>query len=141
MSVGRILLSLYLDGMIITGDNHDGIKSLKSYLPYWFAMKYLGLLSYFLGIEVLKSPKGYLFSQAKYISNLFERARFSDNQTVDMPLENKAKYFVTAGVPLPGPSLYCTIMGSLVYLTATMPNIAYAVHVFFQFVTAPSTVH
>ncbi|KAI3780881.1 hypothetical protein L2E82_10874 [Cichorium intybus] len=104
-------------------------------------MKDLGLLRYFLGIEVAQSSKGYLLSQTKYISDLFERARLSDNRTVDTPLETNARYSPTDGVPLSDPSLYRTIVGSLVYLTVTRPDISHAVHVVSQFVTAPTTVH
>ncbi|XP_047335706.1 uncharacterized mitochondrial protein AtMg00810-like [Impatiens glandulifera] len=105
------------------GDDHDGIESLKSELAHSFAMKDLGRLRYFLGIEVAYSPKGYLLSQSKYIADLFERARLIDNRIVDTPLETKARY------------------SPLVYLTITHPDIAHAVHVVSQFVTAPTTVH
>ncbi|KAL4569000.1 hypothetical protein LXL04_024626 [Taraxacum kok-saghyz] len=58
---GRFFLSLYVDNMIITGDDHD--ESLKRDLSYRFTTKDLGLLRYFLGIEVAQSSKGYLLSQ------------------------------------------------------------------------------
>ena len=78
-----------------------------------FAMKDLGLLRYFLGIEVAQSSKGYILSQTKYISDLFDRARLTDNRTVDTPIKSNAKYTPSDGVPLSDPSLYRTIWGVL----------------------------
>ncbi|XP_042436857.1 uncharacterized mitochondrial protein AtMg00810-like [Zingiber officinale] len=127
--------------MIITDDDFNGIESLKFELAHCFAMKDLRLLRYFLGIEIASSPKGYLLSQSKYIADLFERAHLTDNRIVDTPLETNARYSPSDGSPLPDSNLYRTVVGSLVYLTVTRPNIAYVVHVVSQFVTAPTTVH
>ncbi|GJS58058.1 uncharacterized mitochondrial protein-like protein [Tanacetum coccineum] len=141
-SDGRILLSLYVDDMIITGDDCDGIRLLKAKLSHRFAMKDLSLLCYFLGIKVASSPKGYLLSQSKYIADLFERSRMTDNKIDDISSDAKAKYTPTDGDPLHDPSLYRTIVGSLIYLTVTRPDIAYDVHIVstqFQKLLFPST--
>ncbi|GJZ84109.1 uncharacterized mitochondrial protein-like protein [Tanacetum coccineum] len=108
--------------------HHD--SALFAELSHRFALKDLGLLRYFLAIEVASSQKGYLLSQSKYISDLFARARMTDNKIVDIPIDAKAKYTPIDGDPLPDPSLYHTIVGSLVYLTVTRPDIAYVVHIF-----------
>ncbi|XP_024022857.1 uncharacterized protein LOC112092020 [Morus notabilis] len=104
-------------------------------------MKDLGPLHYFLGIEVASSLKGYLLSQSKYIAIIFERARLTDNKTVDTPLELNALYSFFDGSLLLDPSLYRTVVGSSVYLIIIRPDVAHVVHVVNQFVTSSTTVH
>ncbi|KAI5440517.1 hypothetical protein KIW84_010120 [Lathyrus oleraceus] len=71
----------------------------------------------------------YLISQSKYIDNILEQAHLSDTRAADSPLELNVKYASSDGVILPYPTLYHTLVGCLVYLTITRPDIAYAVHV------------
>ena len=135
------MVSLYIDDMIITGDDFDGIASLKTVLSHCFTMKDLGVLYYFLGIEFAPSPKGYFPSQSKYIVDLFERVRLTDNTIIDTPLETSVRYSPFDGVPLTNFSLYRTIVGSLIYLTMTHLDIAHVVHLVSQFVSTHTIVH
>jgi len=64
---GRTLLLLYVDDMLIAGDDHDYIAFVKNRLREQFMMSDLGPLSYFLGIEITSTPDGYYLSQQKYI--------------------------------------------------------------------------
>ncbi|GKB09210.1 uncharacterized mitochondrial protein-like protein [Tanacetum coccineum] len=124
--------------------HHDSALFVKrssvGQLSHRFAMKDLGLLRYFLGIDVASSPKGYLLSQSKYIADLFDRTIMTDNKIDDILLDGK--YTPIDGDPSPDPSLYHTmIVGSLVYFTVTRPYISYVVHIVSQFVGAPTIVH
>jgi hypothetical protein len=103
--------------MIITSDNIDGISVLKTELARQFEKKDLGSLRYFLGIEVAYSPRSYLLSQSKYVVDIIEWAKLTDNKTVDTPIEVNASYSSSDGLLLTDPILYRTIVGSLVYLT------------------------
>ena len=67
---GTILLLLYVDDMIIIGDDLIGIQEHKDFLSQQFEMKDLGHLSYFLGLEITHSTNGLYITQAKYVSEL-----------------------------------------------------------------------
>ena len=67
---GITILLLYVDDMIITGDDVQGIQHLKHFLGCQFELKYLSPLNYFLGLEVSSFADGYYLTQAKYTSDL-----------------------------------------------------------------------
>uniref|UniRef100_A0A2N9ESX3 CCHC-type domain-containing protein n=1 Tax=Fagus sylvatica TaxID=28930 RepID=A0A2N9ESX3_FAGSY len=138
---GMILLLLYVDDMIITGDDHSGISDFKLFLHQQFEMKDLGHLSYFLGLEVSSDSTGYYLSQAKYASDLLSRAGLTDTKVVSTPLEMNARLTPLDGTPLNDATLYRQLVGSLVYLTLTCPDIAHAVHLVSQFLSAPHSTH
>jgi hypothetical protein len=125
---GTILLILYVDGMIITGDDLSGIQELKDFLSQNFEMKGLGHLIYFLGLEITSSDDGFYFTQAKYTFDLLSRVGLIDHKIVDTPIELNARLTPSSGEPLSDPTLYWQLVGSLVYLTVTRPEISYAVH-------------
>uniref|UniRef100_A0A2N9IBP6 Reverse transcriptase Ty1/copia-type domain-containing protein n=1 Tax=Fagus sylvatica TaxID=28930 RepID=A0A2N9IBP6_FAGSY len=138
---GMILLLLYVDDMIITGDDHSGISDFKLFLHQQFEMKDLGHLSYFLGLEVSSDSTGYYLSQAKYASDLLSRTGLTDTKVVSTPLEMNARLTPLDGTPLSDATLYRQLVGSLVYLTVTRPDIAHAVHLVSQFLSAPHSTH
>ncbi|KAG9447198.1 hypothetical protein H6P81_013326 [Aristolochia fimbriata] len=105
-SRGMVLLLLYVDDMVITGDDRSGISDLKAYLSSCFEMKDLGPLRYFLGLEVLPLSGGYGISQVKYASDLVNRAGLLDNKTSDTPLELNVKFRPSDGELLADPTLY-----------------------------------
>ncbi|XP_019052676.1 PREDICTED: uncharacterized protein LOC109114467 [Nelumbo nucifera] len=140
-SQGCVLLLLYVDDMIITGDDLQGISALKAFLSKQFEMKDLGRLNYFLGIEVSSDQSGYYLSQAKYATDLVSRAGLTDTKTVNTPIEPNAHFSAIDGTPLSDCTLYRQLVGSLVYLTVTRPDIVYVVHIVSQFMSAPCTTH
>ena len=81
-----IFLLLYVDDMIITGDDHSGISDFKQFLHQQFEMKDLGRLGYFLGREVSLDSIGYYLSQAKYAFDLLSRAGLTDTKVVSTTL-------------------------------------------------------
>ncbi|RVW25479.1 Retrovirus-related Pol polyprotein from transposon TNT 1-94 [Vitis vinifera] len=89
---GTILLLLYVDDMIITGDDLSGIQELKDFLSQQFEMKDLGHLNYFLGLEITHSTDGLYITQAKYAFDLLSQAGLTDSKTVDTPLSLSHSY-------------------------------------------------
>ena len=154
---GITILLLYVDNMIITGDDMHGIHDLKHFLGRQFEMKdliplnyFLGRqfemkdlipLNYFLGLEVSSYADGYYLTQAKYTSDLISRASITDSKIVDTPNEYNCRLNSHDGESLSDATIYRQLVGSLIYLTVTRPDISYAVHVVNQFMTAPRSPH
>ena len=87
-------LIVYVDDMVVTGNDPDERKALQSYLSSEFEMKDLGHLKYFLGIEVSRSNKGIFLSQRKYALDLLQETGMSACQPADTPVEEGLKLCV-----------------------------------------------
>ena len=138
---GIILLLLYVNDMIITSDDFSGIQELKDFLSQQFKMKDLGHLSYFLGLEITHSTDRLYITQAKYAFELLSWAGLTDSKTVDTPIELNAHLTPLRGKPLSNPSLYRRLVGSLVYLIVTCPDISYVVHQVSQYLFVSRLTH
>jgi hypothetical protein len=77
----------------------------------------------------------------KYVADILELVRLTDNKSVDTLIEVNTRYSSSNGLPLTDPTLYHTIVRSLLYLTITRPNIVYVVYVVSQFVDSLTIVH
>ena len=86
--------------MIITRDDSAGICSFQHFLSQHFEMKDLGILNYFLGLEVTSSSDGYYLSQANYASDLLSKVGITDNKTVFTPLEYNVKLIPLDSEPI-----------------------------------------
>ncbi|CAM8893378.1 unnamed protein product [Rhodiola kirilowii] len=139
---GRITtLIVYVDDMIITGDDSEEIEALKTYLSKEFEMKDLGKLKYFLGIEVARSKKGISLSQRKYVLDLLTETGMLDCKSAETPIEmNHGLTILPDQVPT-DKRKYQRLVGRLIYLSHTRPDIAYAVSVVSQFMHSPSEQH
>ena len=130
---GITIFLLYVDDMIIIGDDMQGIQDLKYFLGRQFEMKDLGPLNYFLGLEVSSSANGYYLTQAKYTSNLISQASITNSKIVDTPIEYNCRLNFHDGESLSDATLYRQLVGSLIYLIVTRPDISYTVHVVYDY--------
>eukprot|EP00253_Pinus_taeda_P030808 PITA_30808 len=139
---GKILIVvLYVDDVIFTGNNDHLIKNFKSVMKEEFEMTDMGFLRYFLGIEVDQNEKGIFSSQERYVNQVLSRFNMQECKAVITPTvmglklsrEDSSKDF--------DPSLYKSIVGSLMYLTTTRPDIMYAVSLISRFMERPKGAH
>ncbi|RVW66682.1 Retrovirus-related Pol polyprotein from transposon RE1 [Vitis vinifera] len=85
-------LIVYVDDMVVTGNDPEERKALQNYLSREFEMKDLGPLKYFLRIEVSRSSKGIFLSQRKYALDLLQETGMSGCQPVNTPIEEDLAY-------------------------------------------------
>jgi len=136
-----LFLLIYVDDIIITGNNITAISTLIQNLKLEFAMKDLGPLHFFLGIHVTRSTSGLHLSQAKYIAELLEKTKMVGAKPAKSPLPSGTKLSQHDGDPLENVTEYRQIVGALQYCTLTRPDIAFSVNQLCQFMHSPTTVH
>nr|GEY05871.1 putative ribonuclease H-like domain-containing protein [Tanacetum cinerariifolium] len=134
-------LIIYVDDMVITGNDVEDIKGLKEGLFTEFEMKDLGNLKYFLGIKVLRSPKGIFIFQKKYILDLLVEIGMINCKPADTPMMVNQKLFMEKKAKLADRNRYQRLVGKLIYLSHTRPDITYAVGVVTRFMHQPQVAH
>ncbi|CAL1387680.1 unnamed protein product [Linum trigynum] len=140
-SQGIVLLLLYVDDMVITGSDTAGSQRLKRGLQDSFSIKDLGYLSYFLGLVITRTSDGILLNQQKYIQDLLVDHQFEDCKPVSTSMELNLHLRRDSGTRFLDGEQYRSIVGSLIYLFATRPDISYAVQVVSQYMSSPCVDH
>ncbi|XP_074293705.1 uncharacterized protein LOC141620839 [Silene latifolia] len=118
---------IYVDDMVITGDDLSDIQTLKDQLNSSFHMKDLEELKYFLGLEVERSTAGIFISQRKYTLDLLKTFGVDKSKSLRLPVNPVMKFEPGKGTPLPHPENYRKLVGKLIYLTISRPDIAFSV--------------
>lgn len=134
-------LIIYVDDMIITGNDVSEIAKLEEQLGSEFEMKNLGGLKYFLGIEVARSNRGIFLSQRKYVLDLLAEVGMLDCKPIDTPMAQNDKLGEFQHQVPTNKERYQRLVGKLIYLSHTRPDIAYAVSVVSQYMHNPSKDH
>ncbi|XP_020262807.1 uncharacterized protein LOC109838793, partial [Asparagus officinalis] len=134
------MLAVYVDDMIITGDDEKEIAQLKVRLGKEFEVKDLGLLRYFLGIEIARGAEGIVLSQRKYALNLLKETGMLGCKPATTPIDQKFKLGAEAGEPVDR-DRYQRLVGRLIYLYHTRPDIFFAVSVVSRYMHDPRKGH
>ncbi|GJS99237.1 putative RNA-directed DNA polymerase [Tanacetum coccineum] len=139
-----IVLLVYVDDIIITGNDVSEIEKFKVYLNTKFKIKDLGKLKYFLGIEVIDTDKGLCLSQRKYCLDLLSDFGLLACKPSATPLEQNLSISNEPSSTDPvidNVTEYQKLIGKLIYLTHTRPDISYSVHCLSQFMHKPLKSH
>ncbi|WJZ81667.1 hypothetical protein VitviT2T_001496 [Vitis vinifera] len=134
-------LIVYVDDMVVTGNDPEERKALQNCLSREFEMKYLGPLKYFLGIEVSRSSERIFLSQRKYALDLLQETGMSGCQPVNTPIEKGMKLCVESNQVSTDKGRYQRLVGRLMYLAHTRPDLAYALSVVSQYMHNPGEQH
>lgn len=136
-----MILLLYVDDIVLTGNTSRLLSSFISTLGHEFEIKDLGALHYFLGLEVSSLSSSLYLSQTKYALDILRRSNMLECKPCGTPLSAKTHLCTTSTTPLADATEYRHLVGCLQYLTLTFPDIAYAVHHVSQFVSSPHMDH
>ena len=135
------VLLVYVDDIILAGSSLSEIERIKGLLNDYFKIKDLGKLKYFLGLEVARSRKGIHLCQRKYVLDILTETGMLESKPCSTPLMSINKILFEAADKLPNPYSYRRLIGKLLYLTNTCPDISYVVHLLSQFLQEPTVHH
>lgn len=136
-----IIVGVYVDDLLVTGSNEFEIEEFKLQMNKQFEMSNLGLLSFYLGIEVNQTGLFTTLKQSAYAKKLLDRAGMVSCNPCKSPMENKLQLDKDEEGQLVEATEYRCIVGSLRYLTHTRPDITYAVGVVSRFMERPTVKH
>ena len=139
----HVIISLYVDDMLILDTNMHVINETKNMLKSHFDMKDLGEANFILGIKITKTCDGIFLDQSHYVEKILRKYNFHDHKSIATPFDSSVHLFpVNYDDEIFNRKDYASIIGSLRYATnCTRLDIAYAVGVFSKFTSKPSKDH
>ncbi|KAH9718013.1 retrovirus-related pol polyprotein from transposon RE1 [Citrus sinensis] len=136
-----IYVLVYVDDLIIAGNNTTAISAFKAYLSRCFHMKDLGVLMYFLGIEISRGPTGMFLSQCKHTLDILAKTGLLGAKPAPFLIDQNHRLALDDGPMYSDHVWYCRFISRLIYLTITRPELCYSVHVLVQFMQCPREIH
>ncbi|GKV08818.1 hypothetical protein SLEP1_g20394 [Rubroshorea leprosula] len=140
-SESQLILSLYVDDLLLTGNDLKLLEQFKKVMMQEFAMTDLGETKYFLGLEVQQLSKGIFICQRKYALDILKKFEMENSKPVATPLVQNEKLSKDDQETKVDSSYYRSLIGSLLYLTATRPDLMFAASYLSRFMSAPSKLH
>ena len=119
---GIVVITIYVDDLIVGGDKEDEIEHVKGLLKQKFEMKDLEDMCYFLGIEVIRTPEGIWLSQRQYVLDMLSKYGMASCKPISVPLDQNGKVSADASYVLEDAIEYMKIVGSMIYVTISNPK-------------------
>nr|KYP46168.1 hypothetical protein KK1_032272 [Cajanus cajan] len=132
---------MYVDDIVLASNCHHEIDIVKQILNSNFHIKDLESLKYFLGLEVNVSDAGISICQQKYCLDLLSDSGMLGCKPSTNPMDFSLRLHKDSSAPLSDPLSYRRLIGRLLYLTSTFPNIAFPIQQLSQFISNPTQVH
>ncbi|XP_042939631.1 uncharacterized mitochondrial protein AtMg00810-like [Carya illinoinensis] len=134
-------LLVYVDYIIVMSSNNTSTDEVKQFLSTKFKIKNLGSLKYFLGMEIARSKVGIQLCQRKYTLDILSETGLLAAKPSPLPMEPNLKLQKDQGDVFHDPTLYRKLVGKLLYLTNTRPDLSYSVNLLSQFMEIPRVPH
>ena len=135
-----LVVSVYVDDLILTGNDEDMCTKFKSSMKEEFEMTDMGKMKFFLGVEVLQSSEGIHISQKKYAKEVLERFNMWSCNSVKNPIV-PGTAISKEGSRVADATIYQQLVGCLMYLTVTRPDLMFVVCLIARFMSDPKEEH
>ncbi|XP_061336725.1 uncharacterized mitochondrial protein AtMg00810-like [Gastrolobium bilobum] len=132
---------VYVDDIIVASNSLSHVQTLTAELNDTFRLKNLGNLKFFLGIEVARSTKGITICQRQYALQILKDSGYLGCKPRSTPMDVGLKLTLNSGELIPDPAIYRRLIGRLIYLTITRPDLSYPVNHLSQFMASPRLPH
>lgn len=137
----NLIVAVYVDDLLVTGSSVAIIEDFKNQMNQAFEMTDMGLLSYYLGIEV-KQSKGHIrLKQTGYARKIIEKAGLKGCNPTKFPMDPKERIDKDEGGKVVDVTQYKSMIGGLRYLVHTRPDIAFSVGIASRYMERPTTIH
>lgn len=136
-----IYVCLYVDDIICTSSSNSMIGEFKHGMKLIFEMTDMGLMKYFLGLEVTQTKDGICMCQEKYARDLLTRFGMNHCKEEITPMNCNEKLLLDDGADKVNEEVYRSLVGGLIYLTHSRPDLAYSVSHISRFMQRPSKIH
>ncbi|GJZ38072.1 retrovirus-related pol polyprotein from transposon TNT 1-94 [Tanacetum coccineum] len=136
-----LLVQIYVDDIIFAASTPELCDLFAKIMCSKFKMSMMGKISFFLGLQISQSPRGIFINQSKYALESLKKYGFESCDLVDTPMVEKSKLDEDKEGKVVDPSHYCGMIGTLLYLTASRPDLQFSICMCARYQARPTKKH